>query len=291
MQSVKYIIENERDYLWGLVVCTVGYQRILPGEAYPPQHHNQEHLFNVQRGRVLQEYQLLYITKGSGVLKNDQGQEFKVSAGNMFLIFPGKWHTYYPDPTKGWDEYWIGFKGVNIDARVHAGFFSAENPIYKIGKVNTIVDLYKQAIEVATRQDAFFQQLLAGIVNHLLGHLFMINQNYSISGEGEMPEAIRKARSYMQEHIEGNLDMPQVAEYVNLSYTTFRRFFKKYIGLSPAQYYISIKILRSKELLSGTDINVKEISYRLHFKNPEYFSALFKRVVGMNPLDYRNQSF
>ena len=287
MESLKYITENEREYLWGLVVCSVGFQSIKPGEAYPPQYHNQEHLFNPAKGRVLQEYQLLYIIRGRGVLKNDQGQEFPIEAGNMFLLFPGRWHTYYPFKEDGWDEYWIGFHGVNIDSRVKAGFFSPLAPVYTIGKSNTVIDLYKQAIEVATRQDAFFQQLLAGIVNHLLGLLFMISQNYSISGEKETPQVIRRAREYMQENIEGDLDMPEVAAYLNLSYTTFRRFFKQYVGLSPAQYYSSLKLHRAKELLRSTNLPIKEISYKLHFKNPEYFSTLFKKTVKMNPSEFR----
>lgn len=288
MEPIKYITENERDILWGLVVCSVGFQSIKPGEDYPPRYHNQEHMFNPTRGRVLQEYQLLYITKGEGLLKNDQGQEFEIKAGHMFLIFPGHWHTYYPKKDKGWDEYWIGFHGINIDSRVKAGFFSPDSPVYKIGKSNTIIDLYKQAIAVATKQDAFFQQLLAGIVNHLLGLLFMISQNYSISGERETPEVIRMARAYMQEHIEGELDMPDVAKHLNLSYTTFRRIFKKYVGLSPIQYYSSLKLYRAKELLRSTDIPIKEISYMLNFKNPEYFSALFKKATKMNPSDFRD---
>lgn len=287
MEPIKYITENERDLLWGLVVCSVGFQSIKPGENYPPRNHNQEHLFNPDKGRVLQEYQLLYITKGRGILKNDQEQEFEIKAGHMFLLFPGTWHTYHPLKEEGWDEYWIGFHGVNIDSRVKAGFFSPDHPVYEIGKSNTIVDLYKQAIEVATKQDAFFQQLLAGIVNHLLGLLFMISQNYSISGERETPEIIRTARSYMQGFIEGDLRMPDVAKHLNLSYTTFRRIFKKYVGLSPIQYYSSLKLHRAKELLRGTDLPVKEISYKLKFKNPENFSSLFKKATKMNPSEFR----
>ena len=288
MEPIKYITENERDNLWGLVVCSVGFQSIKPGDTYPPTYHNQEHLFNPRKGRILQEYQLLYITKGRGILKNESGKEFQIKAGNMFLLFPGKWHTYYPIPEEGWDEYWIGFHGINIDSRVNAGFFSPEEPVYRVGKSNAIIDLYKQAIDVATRQDAFFQQLLAGIVNHLLGHLFMISQNYSIFGDTVMPEEIRKARSFLQEHIEDDIEMPDVADYLNMSYTTFRREFKKYVGLSPAQYYISLKLHRAKELLKGTDLPVKEISYKLKFKNPEYFSALFKKNIKINPSDFRD---
>lgn len=290
MKPIKYITENERDHLWGLVVCSVGFQRVNAGEVYPPNDHNKEHMFNPTKGRILQEYQLLYISKGRGTLKTDQGEEYAIEAGNMFLLFPGHWHSYSPDPKTGWEEFWIGFNGFNMEQRVNSGFFSPAKPVYKVGVSNTIIDLYRQAIDVATKQEAFFQQLLAGIVNHLLGLLFMINQNFIIQGGQKMPKEITQARDYMQEHIEEDLTMPQIAKHVNMSYTSFRRIFKKYVGLSPAQYYISLKIYRAKELLRSTDLPIKEISYNLCFKNPEYFSQLFKSNVKMSPLKFRQQS-
>ena len=61
MGQVKYIPQNQRDELWGLTVCSVGYQSVGPGEEYPPQGHNQEYMFSPATGRTLPEYQLLYI--------------------------------------------------------------------------------------------------------------------------------------------------------------------------------------------------------------------------------------
>ena len=124
MEPIKYIAQNERDEQWGLTVCSVGYQKVAAGEDYPPQNHNQEYLFNPSNGRVLSEYQLLYIVEGEGTLETRRGGQYEIKTGDMFLIFPGEWHTYRPDPSSGWKEYWIGFSGANIDHRVDAGFFS-----------------------------------------------------------------------------------------------------------------------------------------------------------------------
>ena len=130
MDPIKYIAQNRRDRDWGLTVCSVGHQRISPGEDYPPRKHNQEYMFDPAQGRILPEYQLLYIVEGKGIFRTGSAGDMKVAAGDMFIIFPGEWHSYMPDPDTGWNEYWIGFQGVNIDHRVETGFFSPASPLY-----------------------------------------------------------------------------------------------------------------------------------------------------------------
>lgn len=287
MEPIKYIAQNERDEQWGLTVCSVGYQKVGADEEYPPQKHNQEYLFNPANGRVLPEYQLLYIVEGEGILQTRHGGQHNIKAGDMFLLFPGEWHTYHPDSSTGWKEYWIGFSGANIDHRVQAGFFSVEKPVYTIGYNETVVELYREAIRTATRQEPYFQQLLAGVVNHLLGLMFMTSRNNRISTGSEFPKIIDKARAYLQESVESDISMPDVAAYLNMSYTTFRHAFKKYTGLSPAQYFINLKLHRAKEMLRGTTASVKEISYILHFESPEYFATAFRKKTGMSPSEFR----
>ena len=226
MEPIKYITQNDRDEQWGLTVCSVGYQKSLPGEPYPCGNHNQEYLFQPERGRMLHEYQLLYVAEGEGILETRTAGKMRVKAGDMFLIHPGEWHTYAPDPEIGWKEYWIGFSGVNVDSRVAAGFLSLESPIYNIGYNETVIELYREAIRVAKKQEKYFQQLLAGIVNHLLGLMFMISSN-RVQVDSSIPKLMDKARAYMQESVESDLEMPAVAEYLNIGYSTFRHEFKK----------------------------------------------------------------
>ena len=130
MESIKYIAQNQRDREWGLAVCSVGHQKIAPGEEYPPQKHNPEYMFDPSHGRVLPEYQMIYIADGKGALVTKSAGRINVCSGDMFILFPGEWHSYKPDESTGWNEYWIGFQGINIDNRVHAGFFSPEAPLF-----------------------------------------------------------------------------------------------------------------------------------------------------------------
>ena len=288
MNPIKYITQNERDRQWGLTVCSVGYQKIDPNEDYPPRIHKHEYLFTPKTGRVINEYQLLYIIEGKGRLKTATAGSFNIKAGDIFLLFPGEWHTYQPDPETGWAEYWIGFSGVNVDSRITAGFFSKKSPIYNIGYNETVVKLYNEAIEVAQKQEMHFQQLLAGIVNYMLGLVFTIDGNRKLK-DSTYPQIIEKARKFMQENVERKIDIPAVAEHLNISYTNFRHTFKRYTGISPSQYYLSLKIQRAKDMLRSTDAPIKEISYLLDFETPEYFTKLFKNKTGMTPSQFREQ--
>ena len=288
MEPFKYITVTQRDTQWGLSVSSVGTQTIKPGMPYPPSGHNKEYAFNPDRGRILHEYQLLYIVEGRGTLRTAHGGEHGLKAGDMFLIFPEEWHSYRPDPETGWKEYWIGFEGVNIDHRVEEGFFQIESPLYNIGYNASAVTLYQDAIRAATEQQSYFQQLLAGIVNHLLGLMIMTSRNRSLSREGSTARLVENARAYMRDHLEEKIEMPQVARHLNVSYSSFRRMFKSYTGIAPGQYLINLRIHRAKELLRGTDISIKEISYMLQFESPEYFATQFRRRTGMTPSDFRN---
>ena len=61
MQDSKYLVANDRDEQWGLVVNTVGYDELGVGDPYPTKGHGDGYYFDVERGRVLDEYQLLYL--------------------------------------------------------------------------------------------------------------------------------------------------------------------------------------------------------------------------------------
>ena len=93
MLPIKYITENNRDEQWELTVCSVGCQNILPNESYPPKNHENEYIFTPDKGRVIDEYQMLYIVEGSGVLATSSCRQVQIKAGYVFLLFPGEWHT------------------------------------------------------------------------------------------------------------------------------------------------------------------------------------------------------
>lgn len=290
MQTSKYLLATERDAEWGLTISTVGREEIAPGEAYPTKGHADGYYFDLQKGRILDEYQLLYQPEGEGVFSSAHLPETKIKAGDIFLLFPGEWHSYHPSGTKGWKSYWIGFKGKNIDDRVKAGFLSPEKPIYHVGYSNEIIALYEEAYKTAQEEAAFAQQTMAGIVNHLIGKMYSLERNIVLSKDAKHVDMINKARLRISETLEDTLTIQEIAQELGISYSSFRQLFKEHTGFAPALYQQNLKLQRAKELLSTTDESIKEIAYRLNFESPDYFSAKFKNQTGMKPSDFRNMT-
>lgn len=283
------MVASERDELWGLTVTTVGYEIIEPGDNYPTKGHADGYYFDLKKGRELSEYQLLYNLEGRGIFHSRNIKEATIHEGDMFLLFPGEWHSYHPNPLTGWKSYWIGFKGRNIDDRVRSGFLSPTKPIYHIGYSSEIVQLYKQAYESAIEEAPYSQQLMAGLVNHLIGKMYSLERNIELkSRDQNHVDMISRALLRIRESLESHLTIQEVAESMGVSYSNFRKLFKEYTGLSPAIYQQELRLQRAKELLSTTDLSIKEIAYRLDFDSPDYFSAKFKAKTGRKPSDLRN---
>jgi len=283
---LKYLAVNPNDMLWGVAVNTIGFQEIAPGMPYPPSDHPSRYIFSEEKGRILAEYQLIYITKGSGKFTSATlGKWVNVSRGSMLLLFPGEWHSYRPDKETGWDEFWIGFNGPDADKRIENGFFSKEHPVHHVGIHNEIVDIYRNAIDIASGQESGFQPLLGSIVVHLLGMTYFYERNEAFRST-EVSDMINRAKILISEKYR-NIKPEEVAEALCMGYSNFRKIFREYTGFSPAKYIQEVRFSKTKEALTNSSMSIKEIAFQMGFDNYEYFFTAFKRLSGMTPAEYR----
>ena len=283
----KYLFVNERDKRFGISVNTVGFQSILPNTPYPLAEHPSGYFFNTQKGRILHEYQLVYITKGKGVISFEPDKEQDLNKGRIFIIFPGQWHTYHPLIDTGWNEYYIGFRGFIVDKMVENAFIGRNNQILEVGFNEELVNLFSRALEIAEADKAASQQYLAGIVLHMIGLVLSVSQN-NLFEVNEVTQKIEQAKIIMNENIYKNIEPELLAEKLNISYSWFRKVFKDYTGYAPAKYFQELKLRKAKQLLVGTSHTVKEISYMLDYNSTEHFFSLFKKITGFTPLEYRS---
>lgn len=283
----KYLIVNDMDRKFGLWVNTVGFQPIPPGSPYPLKNHPSGYFFNAKKGRILREYQIVYITKGRGLFSSESTRERQVCRGRMMFLFPGQWHTYHPYRQTGWNEYYIGFEGPIVDNLMRAGFFTPENQILEVGLNEELVSLFSQALEIAESDRISAQQHLGGIVLHMLGMILSISKN-KIYEMGDIVQKIEQAKIIMNENVFKDIDPEELAMKLNISYSWFRKVFKDYTGYAPAKYFLELKLRKAKQLLVGTSRSVKEISFLLGYKSTEHFFSLFKKHTDFTPLEYRS---
>lgn len=282
-----YLIPNKTDELYGCTVSTVGMQAISPEEDYPSKDHPAGYMFNPARGRVLQEYQLLYIVKGKGVFSTAGGNH-EIVKGTVILLRPGQWHTYKPIKEVGWSEYFIGFSGKMVEKAIDM-MFSKDESVFNLGPNHELVDLYQHAIDVASTDRPAAQQLLSGMVLHMLGIVNFTARNESVSTD-RLDQIIEQAKTIMQENVLQNVDLEALAEQLNISYSWFRKIFRDYTGHPPAKYFMLVKLRHAQYLLANTQESIKEIAFSLGFKSTEHFYTTFKRVTGYTPNLYRKLS-
>ena len=84
--SFIYLPISENNLLWDLYITGIGYAHIRPEQAYPPKGHPEIYDFKWKTGRVLPEYQIIYIFEGRGVFESVYTGTVELKAGNILLL-------------------------------------------------------------------------------------------------------------------------------------------------------------------------------------------------------------
>ena len=80
-----------------------------------------------------------------------------------------------------------------------------------------------------------------------------------------------------------------LAALCGMSVFHFSRVFKRETGKTFREYLLEFRVMEAKRLLEETAANVTEILFSVGFNDPSHFTRLFKRQVGVPPLQYRKQ--
>ncbi|SEJ93682.1 AraC-type DNA-binding protein [Propionispira arboris] len=94
---------------------------------------------------------------------------------------------------------------------------------------------------------------------------------------------IQEAIKFIDLHYTKNLTIPAIAENYGLGCKQFTYLFRKFKGISPNQYIISLRIQRAQELLYRHQYSIAEVSHCVGYTDPYYFSRLFKKRTGQTP--------
>ncbi len=282
----KYLTSGEEDREWGLFLTVAGCAEVKENVSYPPSEHPSGYYFTWGKGRVIQEYQLLYITEGEGVFENQSGK-FQVRAGSIIIIRPFERHRYRPKQERGWYEYYVGFNGRIAESLLSQNKFFADSPVVHIGIHEDIVLLYQELLDLVEGEGPGYHQIGAGIVMKLLGTVIAFTKRRVFHDE-PIVRYISEIKANMLAHVSDNIDLQAMAMEYGVGYDQLRKQFKQYTGVSPHQYFLEMKIMRARELIVSTDKTIQEISYELGFDSIYYFSRLFKKKTGVSPTTLRN---
>lgn len=98
---------------------------------------------------------------------------------------------------------------------------------------------------------------------------------------------ISQVTEYIRLNIKENISLKNLSEKACMSTTSFYRFFKRELGMSPIEFVISEKIKCAKQLLKNPMIQINEVCYMSGFYDCNYFIRIFKKHEGITPKQYQ----
>ncbi len=283
----RYLMIFDNDRKWGFYINDLGANKIEANSPYPSKGHPGRYMFSWEKGRVLDEFHFVMITRGEGVFESKETGKVKINAGDGFILFPGVWHRYKPNTKTGWDEQWVGFSGRVAEEMMNNGFFDAKNPVIHKCDRASMLNYFETLFKLFSNEPFGYQRLASGICMQLMAEAYNIQQ--SKDNEEHLNSLVAYAKHLMYKKINNNIDLKKIAADYGVSYSKFRIDFKKQTGTSPLQYYLQLKIERAKELLLQSNKTQKEIAFSLGFESDYYFNRLFKSKVGVTPKEFRDR--
>jgi AraC-like DNA-binding protein len=101
--------------------------------------------------------------------------------------------------------------------------------------------------------------------------------------EMRRPAELQRAIEFIHENLDKNLALQDIVNSSQASGATLHRQFRKYLNVSPVEYYLNAKMDLAHALLRCGNLSVKEISSRLNYSSPQYFANEFKKRYGKTP--------
>lgn len=97
---------------------------------------------------------------------------------------------------------------------------------------------------------------------------------------------VNLAIGHINQHFTEDVTLNDIASYVNLSPQHFSKIFKEATGFGYVEWVNNLRITKARELINNTDKPIKEICFMVGYNDPNYFSRIFKKYVGISPTDY-----
>ena len=100
---------------------------------------------------------------------------------------------------------------------------------------------------------------------------------------------VKRAVAYFQQNYHRPLSRWEIAGAIDVSEDYLSRLFRHELDISPWDYLNRYRILQAMQRLRCTGDDIATIARQVGFKDPAYFSRVFRKVTGLSPTVYRDQ--
>lgn len=244
-------------------------------------------MFDTVRPTGRHDYQIIYVKQGQ-LYYQEQNEQRIAPAGSILLYQPfvPQFYTYYLEDSP--DIYWMHFTGSNVADRLKE-LHLHEQLCHKLLSGDGLDELFNNIIHELQIKSPYYVEICTLICEQLLYKISRNAEELSKNTKTTYSE-IEEIVHLFNTHYSDTFNICELAKKHNISTSWLTRLFKKHLNMSPQQYLTKVRIEKAKLLLSSTN-SIKEIAFTVGYSDPLYFSRVFRKITGMSPSEYRNQSY
>ena len=234
--------------------------------------------------RKLPDYAVVFVEKGRGVLTTEQGGVQSVVGPAVFWLFPNHQHSYGPDKNTTWVERWALFRGSLINDFRLKGFLNPSQPLVTQVNHAEVAHMFGTLHSEMLKRDALGWASAAATVHRLVLQMAL---HSTVSNSAEVKRQKSRIAGLIEESAFSALDLPDMADGLQISLATLRRKCVALLGMAPKHYQLQLRIDRAKEMLAASNKSIEEIARTVGYEDSFYFSRLFFSRENQSPSAYR----
>ena len=216
-------------------------------------------------------WELVYNIKGQGITELD-GAQHSFGEGTVLLYPPGVLHAKMSD--SGFEDIFIHFSGCDFIPKIYTLEDDCDHKLLQLLNV-----LY------STYFDNNYPSVCDSLFDALMGLLMPIldspRENYYV-------QQLRS--TIIQEFSNPDFRIHMAMSDIPINIDYLRRQFKKTVGLTPQEYLTQLRMESAKHLLAdarGSNLEISDVSYRVGYYDPLYFSRAFRKYTGVAPSKWK----
>ncbi len=253
------------------------------------------------------DFDEIVIIEAGTATSNINGHNFAVTAGEVFVLPLNTRHSYH-------DTCNLSLVNLCFKRSVLAPFISMLNQspgfqaLFNVQPSLKKKGLFLGRLHLDSAQMAVANHLINQLqtelgggtpLHQLMGTTLFAQFVTALSRWYEIPKSKKKADTHVLHlaqaisHIETHSDQPleteDLARISNMSLRSFYRAFSEAFGESPSNYINRVRVQKAVELMIDRQLNVTEIAFRVGFEDSNYFTRVFRQLMGETPSTYRSK--
>lgn len=248
-------------------------------------------------------HELVIVTGGRG-RHHTPDKVYPINLGDVFVLKPGMSHYY--DKISDLKFVNILFKLKELDQNEHGlreipGYYALFEAEPELRKKSGFKWKHTLSAEELTRAETILGQILEEQSKKEPGYVFVcmslfqqliayICRCYGLSRLKTSRKVLQLSRilKYIEDNYDKEISLEDLAARGNMSVSSANRLFNEALNESPVTYLIKTRIAHAAELLKREDLSISETAFRCGYKDSNYFSLQFKKLMGASPKKYKS---